>query len=146
MFLNIKYCLGIFCLLLVSINVNPPLREFKINGQAQGTTYAVSYFATDSVVTKSQIDSILNVIDLSMSLYDDNSTISKFNSNKTQKIKVDSHLSIVLKKSFQINKETDGLFDITIQPLMRLWGFYNKVQNDVVPDTTKINFLQKLKL
>ncbi|RZL36178.1 MAG: FAD:protein FMN transferase, partial [Pedobacter sp.] len=45
------------------------MREFKISGQAQGTTYSANYFATDSLVTKSQIDSILNVIDLSMSLY-----------------------------------------------------------------------------
>ncbi|RZJ79171.1 MAG: FAD:protein FMN transferase, partial [Flavobacterium sp.] len=97
-------------------------------------------FATDSLVTKSQIDSILNVIDLSMSLYKPNSTISKFNAMPAGKIKVDPHMNIVLKKSFQINKETDWLFDITIQPLMHLWGLYNPNKNNS-PDTTKINAL-----
>jgi FAD:protein FMN transferase len=137
---NFKYSILLLTLFFISWTKNPPMREFKISGQAQGTTYAASYFATDSLVTKSQIDSILNVIDLSMSLYKPNSTISKFNTIPARKIKVDPHMNIVLKKSFQINKETDGFFDITIQPLMRLWGFYNPNQN-YQSDTTKINAL-----
>lgn len=140
MFSNIKYCFALFCLLLVSMGKNPPMREFKISGQAQGTTYAASYFATDSLITKSQIDSILNVIGLSMSLYRSNSTINQFNKMQNGNIKVDEHMAAVLNKSFQINKETGGLFDITVQPLMRLWGFYSK-ENRVLPDTTKINGL-----
>jgi thiamine biosynthesis lipoprotein len=138
MLLNIKYCVAVVCLLLVSMDKNPPLREFKISGQAQGTTYSASYFATDSVVTKSQIDSILNVIDLSMSLYRPNSLINQFNANKIVKVKADEHMAAVLNKSFQINKETDGLFDITIQPLMRLWGFYREQGQNNAPDTTRI--------
>ena len=140
MLTNFKYSILLLMLFFISWTKNPPMREFKISGQAQGTTYAASYFATDSLVTKSQIDSILNVIDLSMSLYKPNSTISKFNAIPTRRIRVDPHMHIVLKKSFQINKETDGLFDITIQPLMRLWGFYNPNQN-YRSDTTQINSL-----
>lgn len=140
MFSNIKYCFALFCLLFASMGKNPPMREFKISGQAQGTTYAASYFATDSLITKLQIDSILNVIDLSMSLYRSNSTINQFNKMQNGSVKVDEHMAAVLNKSFQINKETGGLFDITIQPLMRLWGFYNK-ENRVLPDTTKIKVL-----
>jgi len=136
---NFKYSILLLSLFLFSVGKNPPMREFKISGQAQGTTYSASYFATDSLVAKSQIDSILNVIDLSMSLYRPNSTINKFNANKIVKIKVDEHMAAVLNKSFQINKETDGLFDITIQPLMRLWGFYREQGQDFLPDTTRIN-------
>ncbi len=137
---NFNYSILLLTLFFISWTKNPPLREYKINGQAQGTTYSASYFATDSLVTKSQIDSILNVIDLSMSLYKPNSTISKFNAMPAGKINIDSHINNVLKKSFQLNKETDGFFDITIQPLMRLWGFYNSNQN-YQSDTTKINAL-----
>lgn len=141
MFPNIKYCFIVIFFLLASIDKNPPMREFKISGQAQGTTYSVSYFATDSLVTKLQIDSILNVIDLSMSLYQPNSAIIKFNEMQAGSIKTDNHMAAVLNKSFQINKETDGLFDITIQPLMRLWGFYKKEHNYIMPDTTRIKYL-----
>ncbi|RZK53261.1 MAG: FAD:protein FMN transferase, partial [Pedobacter sp.] len=80
------------------------------------------YFATDSVVTKSQIDSILNVIDLSMSLYKPNSTIVSFN-NADKGILIDQHFANVFKKSEIINRETNGIFDVTIAPLVQYWGF-----------------------
>jgi len=136
---NLKYSVFLFSIFLMALGQDSPMREFKISGLAQGTTYSASYFAKDSLVTKAQIDSILNVIDLSMSLYKANSTISQFNANKKVKIKVDEHMAAVLDKSFQINKETDGLFDITIQPLMRLWGFYREQGQNYPPDTTRIS-------
>ena len=97
-----------------------PLREFKINGEAQGTTYAVSYYATDSVVSKKQIDSILNVIDLSMSLYKPNSNISQFN-KANNGLKLDDHFLKVVQRSFEIYKDTKGIFDITVEPLVQYW-------------------------
>lgn len=137
---NFKYSILLLSLFMFSVGKNPPMREFKISGQAQGTTYSASYFATDSLVIQSQIDSILNVIDLSMSLYRPNSTINKFNQMPKGKMKIDTHMKNVLIKSFQINKETDGFFDVTIQPLMSLWGFYKEGSNNV-PDTSRIKHL-----
>ena len=139
MLFSIKYSITLLVLFLFSINKNPPLRAFKINGIAQGTTYTASYFATDSLVTKAQIDSILNVIDLSMSLYKPQSLINKFNAAQHVQIKVDQHMLTVLKKSFQINKETGGLFDITIQPLMRFWGFYKDKERHLLPKLEVLN-------
>ena len=46
----------------------PPIKKFVIQGQAQGTTYQVTYYAGDSTVTKSQIDSLVDKIDSSLSL------------------------------------------------------------------------------
>lgn len=108
-----------FCVL---IGLNPPMRNYKISGYAQGTSYNISYFATDSVVTKTQIDSILNVIDLSMSLYKPNSSIVRFN-NAEKGILIDQHFANVFKKSQTINRETNGIFDVTIAPLVQYWGF-----------------------
>lgn len=106
----------------ILIGLNPPMQNYKISGYAQGTSYNISYFATDSVVTKSQIDSILNVIDLSMSLYKPNSTIVSFN-NAEKGILIDQHFANVFKKSEIINRETNGIFDVTIAPLVQYWGF-----------------------
>lgn len=140
MFKNLSYFFLCSSLVLLSVAKNRALQEFKINGFAQGTTYTINYYATDSVVRKVQIDSILNVIDLSMSLYRPNSIISKYNQMPKGKMKIDAHMNAVLTKSFQINQETGGLFDITIQPLMRLWGFYND-QHHNPPDTARIKAL-----
>ncbi|HSC38369.1 MAG TPA: hypothetical protein VLD19_10870, partial [Chitinophagaceae bacterium] len=44
-------------------------REYHVNGDAQGTTYHITYFAKDSLFTQSEADSILDKLDSSMSNY-----------------------------------------------------------------------------
>jgi thiamine biosynthesis lipoprotein len=99
-----------------------PLREFKINGFAQGTTYSISYFAQDSLVTKAEVDRILDQIDSSMSLYKSYSTINKFNQSRAG-LALDAHFTNVLKRAFEIYDDSRGLFDITVAPLVQYWGF-----------------------
>ena len=99
------------------------LQRFNLEGYAQGTTYAVSYYANGEQVKKAQLDSIFQVIDQSMSLYKPSSLITKFNSDTSSEIVMDNHMQAVLKKSFQINKLSKGIFDITVKPLVSLWGF-----------------------
>src|SRR5690554_3644531 len=53
--------------------------HFTFNGRAQGTTYSISYYHESQKINQSQIDSILLVIDNSMSLYKSNSLISTIN-------------------------------------------------------------------
>lgn len=139
MFSKIIYLITLSNLILFSLGRNPSMRAYKINGFSQGTTYTASYFATDSIITKAQIDSVLRVIDLSMSLYEPKSLINKFNAAQVAQTKVDQHMLAVLKKSFEINKQTDGLFDITIQPLMRFWGFYKEKEPYLLPSPAILN-------
>lgn len=116
-------------------------KTIRINGFAQGTTYAITYYAADSGVVKSQVDSILNKIDSSVSLYKPYSFITRFNNSITG-IKTDPHFSHVTKKAIAVFKETNGLFDITVQPLVEAWGFgINK--NQFLPEGKEIDELKK---
>lgn len=102
--------------------------KFVIDGQAQGTSYRIQYYASKSVVSKGQIDSVLNVIDQSMSLYDDQSLISTFNLVDTG-MELDEHMAHVVKKAFDIYDISEGMFDISVMPLVNLWGFGpNRIQ------------------
>jgi thiamine biosynthesis lipoprotein len=114
-------------------------RVFHINGIAQGTTYHVSYWAADSLVSKQEIDKILAQLDSSLSIYKPYSLINKFN-NSTNGIKTDEHLRIVVSKSLEIYKETQGKFDITVYPLVNAWGFGNKKITSL-PDSAQIKAL-----
>lgn len=96
--------------------------KFVINGQAQGTSYGIQYYAPDSIVSKMEFDSILAVIDRSMSLYDNQSLISMFNRTETH-VELDEHISTVLKRAFDIHRISEGVFDVTVMPLVGLWGF-----------------------
>ncbi|MGN6436256.1 MAG: FAD:protein FMN transferase [Agriterribacter sp.] len=116
------------CILLLSVvwtHVVPPVNDIKkieIAGYAQGTTYHITYYAADSLVKKRQLDSILLVIDSSMSLYKPWSCINRFNQSQ-HGIAIDAHFANVIEKSVEVWKASGGVFDITVQPLVKAWGF-----------------------
>lgn len=129
------------CFLFILFVSEKDFRKMQVNGYAQGTTYHITYYANDSIVTKRQIDSILEKIDSSLSLYKPYSLISRFNASE-KGIEMDSHFENVLKKSVETNHATGGLFDITVEPLVQAWGFgVQKV--DTVPGNSEIEKLKK---
>jgi thiamine biosynthesis lipoprotein len=113
--------------------------RYQINGRAQGTTYAVTYFASDSIILHHQLDSILDVIDSSMSLYKPYSVINAFNNSKRGCI-ADPHLRKVIEKSLLAWKQTSGLFDITVMRLVKAWGFGPNTSSSI-PDSVTIRKL-----
>lgn len=118
-------------LLLFSCREQP--HQYKINfvGEAQGTYYAVTYFAADTVVSQNEIDSLLHDFDRSASTWVPNSVISRVNNNDTNVI-LDQHFIDVFKQSKRIWKQSNGAFDITVGPLVNAWGFgfKNKIPVD----------------
>lgn len=96
--------------------------DFYVSGFAQGTTYHITYYAKDGVVTKRHIDSLLDNIDSSLSIYKQYSLISRFNHTDAG-IELDKHLRIVVLKSLEIFKETGGISDITVYPIVQVWNF-----------------------
>ncbi|HET9278924.1 MAG TPA: FAD:protein FMN transferase, partial [Flavitalea sp.] len=117
--LTIVFFIAICCM---AARTRPTVRKFLITGEGQGTTYQVIYYSPDSVVTKKQIDSIIDRIDSSLSLYKPYSLINRFNHSDSGII-VDDHFLLVLQKSLKTFRDTDGVFDVTVQPLVQAWGF-----------------------
>jgi thiamine biosynthesis lipoprotein len=112
------------------------LKKFQINGIAQGTTYHITYYAEDSIVTKKQIDSLLDQVDSSLSLYKPFSLINQFN-RSGKGIVVDDHFIKVVKKAKEVHRLTNGIFDITVFPLTDAWGF-GPARKDTMPDDKTI--------
>ena len=118
-----------------------PVRAYHITGLAQGTTYQVTYYATDSLATKAQVDSILSVIDSSLSIYKSYSLISRFNRAESA-VDMDEHMTRVINKSIETYYQTEGIFDITVQPLVQAWGFGTK-KAEKLPDSATIRSLKQ---
>lgn len=133
------YLFLLFCLSSFIAPFQSDMKKVVITGQAQGTTYQLLYYERDSIVTKHQIDSLLQEIDYSLSLYREQSLISQFNSSITG-VQADNHLKQVVKKSQLIYQQTNGLFDMTIYPLTTAWGF-GVLRKNEVPDTLEIQKL-----
>jgi thiamine biosynthesis lipoprotein len=118
-----------------------PIRAYRITGFAQGTTWQVTYYAADSLVIKSQIDSILNQIDSSLSIYKSYSLISRFNQAESS-VNMDGHMAFVINKSIETYRQTEGIFDITVQPLVQAWGF-GAIKIEKLPDSATIRSLKQ---
>ena len=128
------FLLSIFTIALVSCGPANNERFIENTGRAQGSTYQIKYLSPDGIDFGNQFESIFNEIDLSMSTYVPTSLISMVNKGDTL-VTVDSMFIDVLKRSLEIADETNGSFDPTIGPIVRLWGFgFDEVRSDVTDE------------
>ena len=117
-----KNILILFSILLFSCGTEPKNEILVSNyGYTQGTTYSIRYMSMDAADYQSDIDSVLQAVDLSMSTYMEESLISKINRNES--MQTDSLFLRVFETAMQIASETDGAFDPTIAPVVNYWGF-----------------------
>jgi thiamine biosynthesis lipoprotein len=117
-----------------SKNKDLELKAYTIEGFAQGTSYQITYYAEKQIVSSKSIHQIFTKLDSSLSIYKPYSLINKFN-NSENGIMMDEHLSKVVKRSLKIWKESDGVFDISILPLVDAWGFGVKRHNNKPSDS-----------
>ena len=119
---RVKQFLLFVFLLLGACSTQPYIEEKNEIGYAQGTTFQIKYLAAKTVDHRKSIDSLFRFVDKSLSTYDSTSIISAINKGDTT-IAINDLFAKVLKRSLFIAKETSGDFDVTIGPLVELWGF-----------------------
>ena len=105
--------------------------EIIFSGSTMGTTYEIKI--SDNIsspqikLIQEGIDSILKSINQSMSTYISDSEISVINNfPDNSAIDLSHAFSYVLSKSLYYYKITNGAFDVTVKPLLELWGFRGK--------------------
>lgn len=118
--------LGVATLLSLTACQQPPDYNY-LSGETMGTSYHISYQlpeGADEAAIQLAIDERLQQINDSMSTYQDDATISKFNRlAKDTPITIDADFSHVLEVSRQVYEQSDGAFDPTVMPLIETWGF-----------------------
>ena len=99
-------------------------KKIVLEGLAQGSYYAITYFDAQNRNFQHEIDSIFHAVDMSVNLWVENSIISKVNRN--EEVTLDS----IFIDNFRIAQEaarlSDGYFDPTISPIVAAWGFSYK--------------------
>jgi len=93
-----------------------------------GTTFQINYVSTDGLaattVLKVGVDSVLSEVNRQMSTYISDSEISRFNrSESTEPISVSKEFYYVVNRALYWSRKNNGAFDITVFPLLYLWGF-----------------------
>jgi FAD:protein FMN transferase len=142
--MNNKILLFLIAIAIILFSCKENKHEYgNIKGFAQGSTYSIVYQDPAKIAPeklKEEIEKILHDFDMSLSLYNDSSIISKVNRNED--VILDSFFVEVFKKSEEISILTDGAFDITVGPLVRAWGFGPDAHKNF--DTLKLDSLMKL--
>lgn len=116
----------------------PQDKLIRFSGTTMGTTYTVKAVQVRDNVDLDQlseeIDQILEQVNQKMSTYDRNSELSRFNqSQATDWVSVSEELLVVIEQALRVSRLTDGAFDITVGPLVNLWGFGPEIQADDLP-------------
>ena len=107
------------------------IQAFKIEGNAQGTTYTIQVVDSNLHISKFQIDSLLFAFDEKLSTYKTSSLISRFNqeSFKDTLLVADDLFIQMLKLSDSVFRWSEGFFDPSIKPIVDLWGIGTAAQN-----------------
>tara|TARA_R110002095_G_scaffold195251_1_gene173777 strand:- start:770 stop:1822 length:1053 start_codon:yes stop_codon:yes gene_type:complete len=115
-----------------------------LSGQTMGTTYHITLAniqsdATSEVLQK-EIDQLLVDVNQSFSTYIDSSEVSLLNKYKGTDGQLKSAPFIeVLAEALRISRLTGGAYDITVGPLVNLWGFGPTFKEDNPPSADDIS-------
>lgn len=100
----------------------------EAEGKIFGTSYHIKYSSTHDL--SADILATLNDVDNALSMFNQESTLSRFNRNEDYE--ADTMFREVITLAQQVSQETDGAFDITVAPLVNLWGFGFKNRENVL--------------
>lgn len=84
-----------------------------------GTVYHVTYQHDENL--KTHIEAEMKKVDNALSTFNPTSVISHVNQNKA--VRLDKMFTDVFTMAQEISNNTEGAFDITVAPLVNLWGF-----------------------
>ncbi len=137
--LPFKTLLTFTALLLLTAQLSgcsKPVEATKISGKTMGTSYHITLYPAegqtlDGDALKTKIDNSLTRINQQMSTWIKDSEISNFNnSQSTEWFPVSAEFMKVTQAAQTISKLSDGAFDITLGPLISLWGFGKDFKNN----------------
>ncbi len=113
----------------------------KISGATMGTFYNISLvgFDGDEQLLKQAVDEELARINGLMSTYDSNSEISQINKSASgQWLSISEEMVFVMSYALKVFELSGGQYDISVGPLVNLWGF-GPSRGDKAPSDEEIN-------
>lgn len=129
---------------LFLVGCEPAPEQMVMQGRTMGTTYNVKYITTGDDVPEpdalqQRIDELLEQVNDQMSTYRPNSELSRFNQHKSSEpFPVAKETELVIREAMRLNELTLGALDVTVGPLVNLWGFGPEARPDVVPSDEEL--------
>lgn len=123
------FTFALFSLFLTACEKAP--EQIALEGKTMGTTYHVKYIVDGKTTVPNQsevqkkLDELLVIVNNEMSTYQKDSQISTFNQfhEVDRPFAVSQDFAEVTREAIRLNKVTEGALDVTVGPLVNLWGF-----------------------
>ncbi len=126
---KVRWISGFLFFLIVFTSCSEHEKESTITGTTMGTTYSVKIRFDESPTIsatsiKNKIDSTLMILNQQVSTYIPSSEISRFNAlSAGEWFEISHHFQAIVEQALDVFTISGGAFDITVHPLVRLWGF-----------------------
>lgn len=132
---------------LVSCSPAQPNSEIQnFSGNTMGTYYVVKFVhdgKLDIVKLQHQVDVDLELINDLMSTYRPQSELMRFNAYQGKDaFALSEPTRIVMAEAIRIGQQTKGVLDVTVGPLVELWGFGAQGRIDIAPEQSQIDAVQ----
>ncbi|MBB1271740.1 FAD:protein FMN transferase [Psychromonas sp. SR45-3] len=143
---SIKWLALIGLAFFISSCSKPEQQLLQIQGQTMGTYYQVTYALSSEQSEDKQysiqhlqtlIDQQLELVNDQMSTYRPQSELSLFNKSERAFEVSDATIKVV-KRALQVYQQSGGAFDVTVGPLVNLWGFGPDKKPNKVPSAELI--------
>ena len=104
------------------------LLRLEKSADAMGSTYSIALYGSDRVTMEAAADAAFDevrLLDDLLSNYKPASEWSEVNRYAAERpVKVSPELFRLLSACLEYSRESEGAFDISVGPLMKVWGFY----------------------
>ncbi len=113
----------------------------RLSGETMGTTFNITAIGDDldENTLAASVQQTLAEVNGKMSNWDPNSEVSSFSaSTSTDPIAVSKEFALVLTAANEVHEKSGGTFDVTLGPLIELWGFGPRKPEDPVPSDQEI--------
>ncbi len=127
---------------------NQPTSEqlVHLSGPTMGTTYNVKFAGVENESAEAiqkDIDDLLVHINKLMSTYDPTSELSLFNQQKnTEPYLLSAETALVVKEAIRLGQMSNSVLDITVGPLVNLWGFGPQARPEKTPSNEEIDSIR----
>jgi thiamine biosynthesis lipoprotein len=135
----------LLCIALVALSACTPkhVEEIHLSGPTMGTTYNIKFVASEFIKPadlQNEVNALLVNINQLMSTYIADSELSRFNQfHSTEKFPLSSETLFVFAEALRLGDLSDGVLDVTIGPLINLWGFGPQSRPETIPSAADIS-------
>lgn len=144
---NIKFWFVVLVSITSIVACTQPREQVHLSGPTMGTSYNVKYITLENTPKAEdlqvEIDRLLEEVNDQMSTYRKDSELSRFNQYQgSDEFEVSKQTALVVKEAIRLNGLTLGALDVTVGPLVNLWGFGPEARPEVVPTDEELKARQ----